>query len=128
MQIIPKCIFILIFLIWLNFHFFPLHNLCREVAQLKLAEQILADKEHHLQHSEYRADMAQMEKEALQEELVAIKSIHNASLSSSIHETSQHEAGGTPTRVSFFSSFFLFLLLVVFPCELQCIAGGRFHF
>ena len=74
----------------------------REIAQLKLAEQIAADKEHHLRHFEYQAMTALMEKEALQDELAAVKSIQNTStMSSSMHETSlQDTPGGTPSRVS----------------------------
>ncbi len=71
------------------------------MAQLKLAEQIIVDKDHHLQHSEYRADVAQMEKEALMEELATVRSRHNTSTTSANHDTSLHDTpGGTPTRVS----------------------------
>lgn len=66
------------------------------MAQLKLAEQVLAEKDHHLQSSEYRADMAMMEKEALEEEIVAIKSLQNTSIVG--HESPQHESS-TPVRV-----------------------------
>jgi len=80
----------------------------REMAQLKLAEQIVADKELHLRHFEYQAMTAQMEKEALQDELVVVKSIQNTSMSSSIHDTSLHDTpGGTPSRVSLVPSMIL---------------------
>ncbi len=69
----------------------------REVAQLKLAEQIIAEKDHDLHSVEYRAEMALVEKEALEEELVAMKSIHNTS-NVSFQDT---QTSSTPTRVSY---------------------------
>ena len=61
------------------------------MAQLKLAEQIIAEKDHDLHAVGYRADMAAMEKEALEEEIATLKS--------SLNNTPIHEEGGTP-RVS----------------------------
>ena len=46
----------------------------RDLAQLKLAEQIIQEKERHIQEEEYRVDMALKEKEALVEELAGAKS------------------------------------------------------
>ena len=63
------------------------------MAQLKLAEQIIAEKDHDLYTVRYRADMAAMEKAALEEELATMKSN-----GSSFQDTPQHES--TPTRVS----------------------------
>ena len=63
----------------------------REMAQLKLAEQIIAEKDHDLHAIGYRADVALMEKEALEEEIASLKqSISNASISDE----------GSPTKVS----------------------------
>lgn len=67
------------------------------MAQLKLAEQIIAEKDHDLHAVGYRADMAMMEKEALEDEIAAIKSTHN--VSSPLHDSSQQHEGGTPSRV-----------------------------
>ena len=64
------------------------------MAQLKLAEQIIAEKDHDLHAISYRADMAVMEKAALEEEIVAMKSTQNTSF----HDTSQFES--SPVRVS----------------------------
>lgn len=77
---------------------FVLH---REVAQLKLAEQIIAEKEHTLHAVEYRADMALMEKEALEEEIATMKSVQSINTNtsySSFLDTSQSETS-TPVRV-----------------------------
>jgi hypothetical protein len=46
----------------------------RDLAQLKLAEQIIQEKERHIQEEEYRVDVALMEKEALVEELAGVRS------------------------------------------------------
>lgn len=59
----------------------------REMAQLKLAEQIIAEKEHDLHAVGYRADMMAMEKAALEEELATVKSVQS-SLPSQSHEAS----------------------------------------
>ena len=64
------------------------------MAQLKLAEQIIAEKEHDLHAVGYRADMIAMEKAALEEELATVKSVqssqpsqsHDASFSSRVSE------------------------------------------
>ena len=66
------------------------------MAQLKLAEQIIAEKDHEIHSLGYRADVAMMEKEALEEEVMTIKSVQNTSSSSAMdtsHDTS------TPIRV-----------------------------
>lgn len=63
------------------------------MAQLKLAEQIIAEKDHDLHTVSYRADMALLEKAALEEELATMKTNN-----SSFQDTPQHES--TPTRVS----------------------------
>ena len=52
----------------------PQTEAARDLAQLKLAEQIIQEKERHIQEEEYRVDMAVMEKEALVEELAGVKS------------------------------------------------------
>lgn len=62
---------------------------------MKLAEQIIAEKDHDLHAVSYRADMAAMERAALEEELVLIKTQNTSN--ASIHSTPQHES--TPTRV-----------------------------
>ncbi len=64
----------------------------REMAQLKLAEQIIAEKDHDLHAVGYRADMVAMEKEALEEEIARLKN--------SISHASIHDESGTPSRVS----------------------------
>lgn len=69
------------------------------MAQLKLAEQIIAEKDHEIHHLGYRADMALMEKEALEEEVVTMKSIQNTS-NSSVLDSSQTHENSTPSRVS----------------------------
>ena len=78
------------------------HTACkhkhREMAQIKLAEQIIAEKDHHLQTSEYRADLALIEKEALEEQIVVMKSLHNTSGSGSVRNSPQHDSV-TPNRV-----------------------------
>lgn len=51
------------------------------MAQLRLAEQIIAEKDHSIRAIEYRADMAILEKEALEEELVTLKSTKSADTS-----------------------------------------------
>ena len=52
------------------------------MAQLRLAERLVAEKDQDLRMVEYRADMALMEKEALAEELVHMKSVRSLSTSS----------------------------------------------
>ena len=64
----------------------------REMAQLKLAEQIIAEKDHDLHAVGYRADMAAMEKEALEEEIATLKT--------SLSNASMHDDHSTPSRVS----------------------------
>lgn len=61
------------------------------MAQLKLAEQIIAEKDHDLKAVSYRADMAMLEKTTLEEELATIKTS-----SFSFHDTPE----STPSRVS----------------------------
>ena len=84
--------FFLFFSPFFFFFFFFFGCLYREIAQLKLAEQIIAEKDHSLRTIEYRAEMAMMEKEALEEEVTAMRSIHNVNAS--------HSLESTPTRVS----------------------------
>lgn len=52
----------------------------REMAQLKLAERIIAEKEQDLHALEYRASQVELEKEALTEELLHAKSVGNTSI------------------------------------------------
>lgn len=63
------------------------------MAQLKLAEQIITEKDHDLHSVSYRADMAMLEKAALEEELATIKTSR-----SSFQDTPQRES--TPTLLS----------------------------
>lgn len=60
------------------------------MAQLKLAEQIIAEKDHDLHAVSYRADMALLEKAALEEELATVKTSNS----------SFQDALNTPSRVS----------------------------
>ena len=53
----------------------------RDYAQLHLAEQIIAEKEQDLHFVESRAERDRLEKEHLAEEVAAIKSTKNVSLS-----------------------------------------------
>ena len=50
------------------------------MAQLKLAERIIAEKEQDLHALEYRASQVELEKEALTEELLHAKSVGNTSI------------------------------------------------
>lgn len=59
----------------------------RDMAQLRLAEQVIAEREAHLQAVGYRADVALMEKEALAEELVAVRSVKSVGSSISVPES-----------------------------------------
>lgn len=61
----------------------------RDMAQLKLAERIISEKEQDLQAIEYHAHMAMQEKEALVEELTVIKGLR-----SSLGNTSSGEVRG----------------------------------
>ena len=71
------------------------------MAQLKLAEQIITEKDQHLQSSEYRADMAIMEKEALEEEIMLMKNIQSKGGVSSNLNSPQHDSFSPgPIRVS----------------------------
>lgn len=51
----------------------------RDMAQLRLAERIISEKEHDLHVVEYRADMALLEKEAIAEELAHVRSVQTVS-------------------------------------------------
>ena len=69
------------------------------MAQLRLAERLVAEKDQDLRVVEYRADQALLEKEALAEELVHMKSVRTLS-ASSVNEVSTpspgtHRVGGS---------------------------------
>lgn len=68
------------------------------MAQLRLAEQLISERDQVLHTVEYKADMAVLEKEALEEELLAMKSERNTSVVSNASA-----GGGSPppsSRVS----------------------------
>ena len=69
----------------------------RDMAQLRLAEQLISEREHVLHSVEYKADMAMLEKEALEEELVAMKSEKNMSM---VSNTSMGATSPSSGRVS----------------------------
>ena len=77
----------------------------RDLAQLKLAEQIIQEKERHIQEEEYRVDIVVMEKEALVEELVHVRS-HK-----SLQSLTREEAVKSPTAGK------------VCQCTLHCTVG-----
>ena len=62
------------------------------MAQLKLAERIIAEKEQDLHSLEYRASQIEVEKDALTEELLHAKSV----TSTSILEPGTPTLGGSP--------------------------------
>ena len=66
----------------------------RDLAQIRLAEQIIQEKERHIQEEEYRVDITLMEKEALAEELVNLKS------RKTLEAVSRDEAVMSPTSMS----------------------------
>ncbi len=65
----------------------------RDMAQLRLAERVIAEREADLQVVGYRADVVMMEKEALAEELVAVKSTKVISTSSVLESASSPSLG-----------------------------------
>ncbi len=52
---------------------------CRDFAQLRLAEQILAEREQDLHLVEGRAERERLERESMLEEMTAMKSVLNTS-------------------------------------------------
>lgn len=76
------------------------------MAKLRLAEQIIQEKDHDLMEVSHQAGYAQMEVDALKEELVSLKSARNMSVNSSDSRmrpgSSSPSLGAvsTPTRVS----------------------------
>ena len=62
----------------------------RDMAQLRLAERMIMERDQDLHTVEYRADMVLLEKEAIAEELAHVKSVQNVSITSQLDTT-----GGT---------------------------------
>ena len=73
----------------------------REMAQLQLAERIIAEKEHELHEVVAKADQFMMEKEFLEEELATVKTSMNISgVSTDLNMTASNSS--PPTRVSLY--------------------------
>ncbi len=94
----------------------------RDMAQIRLAERLIAEKEADIQAVGYRADVAMLEKEALAEELVTMKSVLSVGSSSAMEPTSSP----TMTRVCMvametLSGYHMFLL-----CCCYCVFAEKY--
>ena len=95
-----------------HFHRQNKTDAARDVAKLRLAEQIIQEKDHDLMEVSHQAGYAQMEVDTLKEELVSLKSTRNMSSVRPGSSSPSLGAASTPTKVSSITHALSYIILL----------------
>ena len=83
-----------------HFHRQNKTDAARDMAKLRLAEQIIQEKDHDLMEVSHQAGYAQMEVDALKDELVSLKSTKNVTNDSRIRPGSSSPSLGAASSIT----------------------------